>query len=437
MARHLSRLFPVRKKLPGQLATAALAVLILAVLILAKPARAEAPVPVAAPGATLGEVLALARRLSPELAARALDTEAAQARVEIAGSLADPMLRITSDEIDRTSGPRQNKMFYTVEQEFPLWGKRDLRRDQASADVARTRADTRVTEAELIEKVKVAFAQYYQADQAIRTTEDLHRVVHDIARVARDRYAQGRGGQQEVYKAEVENTRLAAELVRLEARRQSATARLNALLARPIDAPLARPLKLRALPADAALVPAALVERARAGNPSLAGGDAQIASAAVGKQLADRNWYPDVTLRAGAIDRTGNGPNGYLAEIGLRVPLQWGLHEAQQREATAQVGAAQARRQGLELQIQSDLGEFVADFAASRKTADLIRTQLLPQSQALLRSGVAGYGLGRAELVDVLRAEHDLADQRIELLSAEFDQQRQLAAIERLIGGDL
>ena len=41
----------------------------------------------------------------------------------------------------------------------------------------------------------------------------------------------------------------------------------------------------------------------------------------------------DVTLKAGAIDRTGNGPKGYLAEIGLRVPLQWGLHEAQQREA--------------------------------------------------------------------------------------------------------
>ena len=79
----------------------------------------------------------------------------------------------------------------------------------------------------------------------------------------------------------------------------------------------------------------------------------------------------------------------------------------------------------------------MADLAGSRKTGDLIRAQLLPQSQALLRSGVAGYGLGRAELVDVLRAEHDLADQRIELLSAEFDQQRQLAAIERLIGVDL
>src|SRR5438045_6252743 len=154
-------------------------------------------------------------------------------------------------------------MFFTGEQEFPLWGKLDLRRDQANADVARSRADTRVTEAELIEKVKVAFAQYYQADQAIRTTEELHRVVHDMARVARDRYAQGRGAQQEVYKAEVEITRLSTEIVRLETRRRSATARLNALLARLIDAPIARPVKISAMPSDTALEMGALVASAR------------------------------------------------------------------------------------------------------------------------------------------------------------------------------
>ena len=402
------------------------------------PAMHTASMPAAAvPGATVEEVLAIARRLSPELAARALDTEAAQARVDIAGSLADPMIRITADEIDRTSGPRLGKMYYTVEQEFPLWGKRDLKRAQAGADVARTQADARMTEAELIEKVKVAFAQYYQADQSLRTTEDLHRVVHDIARVARDHYAQGRGSQQEVYKAEVENTRLATELVRLEARKQGATARLNALLLRPIDALLAQPVKLRPLPSAAALAPAVLMERARAGNPSLAGDEAQIAAAKAGKQLAEKSWYPDITLKAGAIGRNGNGPTGYMAEIGFGVPLQWELHEAQQREAAAQLGATQARRRALELQIQSELGEYIADLAASRRTGELIGSQRWPQSQALLRAGVAGYGLGRAELVDVLRAEHDLADLRIELLSTQFDQQRQLAAIERLIGGEL
>src|SRR5215510_16277346 len=123
---------------------------VLTIMLAAGPACADAPVSLAAPGATLDEVLAIARRLSPDLAARALDTEAAQARVEIAGSLADPTLRITSDEIDRTSGPRQNKMLFTVEPEFPLWGKRDLKRDQAGAEVARSHADWRSTETELI-----------------------------------------------------------------------------------------------------------------------------------------------------------------------------------------------------------------------------------------------------------------------------------------------
>jgi cobalt-zinc-cadmium efflux system outer membrane protein len=403
MARSRSHLPPAARPVRG---------LVVAVMfaIVALPVRAEAPPATTTPGATLEEVLAIARRLSPDLAARALDTEAAQARVDIAGSLPDPMLRVTSDEIDRTGGSRQNKMIYSVEQEFPLWGKRDLRRSQASAEVARSRAGARETEAELIEKVKVAFAQYYQADQALRTTQDLHQVVHDIARVTRERYAAGKGTQQQLYKAEVEITRLSAELVRIDAARASAGARLNALLARPVDAPLAQPQKLRALPADGVLALAALMERARINNPSLAGSDAQISAARAGKQLADKSWYPDVTLGAGAIDRTGNGPNGYLATVGIRVPLQWGLREAQQREAGAQLGAAENRRQGVELQIQSALGEAAANLAGNRRMVELIRTQLLPQSEALLRSGIASYSLGRAELPDVLRAEHDLAD---------------------------
>ena len=106
--------------------------------------------------------------------------------------------------------------------------------------------------------------------------------------------------------------------MRLEAKRRGAAARLNALLARSIDAPLARPAKLRALPSDAALAPAALMERARAANPSLAGGDAQIAAAAAGKQLADKSWYPDVMLN-------GNGQAGAVCPM---QSLPWRRHHS-------------------------------------------------------------------------------------------------------------
>lgn len=402
----------------------------------AVPAHADEMSP-ALPGASLADTLAIARQLSPDLAARALDTEAAQARVRIAGSLPDPTLHVTSDEIDRTSGPRQNKMIYGVEQSIPLWGKRGLSEDMALASVDQTRADARETENELIEKVKVAFAQYYQTDQSIRTTEKLHQAVHGIAIAARDRYAQGLGSQQDVYGTEVESVRFMAELVRLSAARRAAAGRLNALLARPIEAPLATPSFPRVIPPVADLDPDALLDRTRASNPTLASDQALIAAALANRALAGKSWYPDVTVGAGYIDRTGNGPNGYTATIGFQVPLEWGLHQAQEHEAAAALAADQARKRSRELAIEGDLAEAVASLKGSEQTATLIKTQLLPQSEAMFQSGVASYGFGKVSLTDVLRAEHDLVDLRTELLSTEFDEQRQLATIERLIGGDL
>lgn len=389
------------------------------------------------PGATLESALAVARQLSPELAARALATVAARARVTVAGSLPDPTVQVMSDDIDREAGPRPNKMIYSFQQEVPLWGRRDLRREVARAEVGQMAAQALAAEAELAERVKVAFARYYTSYEAVHRTEDLHRAIHSVSQVARERYAQGRGEQQEVFRAEVETTRVATEIIRLEAALRSAQGQLNALLVRRADAPLARPERLRPLPDARALDAVRLAERARGTNPILAADASAVRGAETNRRLTDRNWYPDVTLGAAAIDRSGFGPPGYQAWVAFKVPLQWGLREAQTAEAGAQARAARARLEAREQQIRSDLAEAVAGFEGSRRTADLIRRQLLPQAEALVRSGAAGYGFGRVDLATVLRAQHDQADFRLQLLSAEFDAQRQLALIERLVGGDL
>ena len=73
MLRHLSRSPPTPRHRIAAL---------LAILLAATRPSPSAGLLGRAAGATLDEVLAIARRLSPELAARALDTEAAQARVD-------------------------------------------------------------------------------------------------------------------------------------------------------------------------------------------------------------------------------------------------------------------------------------------------------------------------------------------------------------------
>ena len=107
------------------------------------------------------------------------------------------------------------------------------------------------------------------------------------------------------------------------------------------------------------------------------------------------------------------------------------------RDAAAQASAARARMDVARQQISGDLAEATAALEASRRGADLSRQRLIPQAQAMLRSATADYAVGKAELTSVLQAERELAAVRIELFATELDQQRQLAAIERLIGGDL
>lgn len=277
--------------------------------------------PITLPGTTVETVLVLAKSLSPTLKARALELEAARAGMDGSDSLPDPTLKVTSDEIDRTSGPRQNKMIYSVEQDIPLWGKRDLKRSSAQAAVDQRKAESLTSETELIEKVKIVFAQYYRAEQALDVNETLHRAIHDSAQTAQDRYALGRESQPEAYRSQIENTRLETERTRLLAARTIANHRLNILIGRDVDAPLAKPQRMRDLPPMALLNPTELIERAHRTNPQLAAGSAEIAGAQSERSLAEKEWYPDVTVGAGAIDRTGNGPNGYMAWVGMRVPL--------------------------------------------------------------------------------------------------------------------
>ena len=88
-------------------------------------------------------------------------------------------------------------------------------------------------------------------------------------------------------------------------------------------------------------------------------------------------------------------------------------------------------------QIEGDLGQAAASLDAARNMEALLRTRLLPQYNAAYRAVLAGYGQGRGDLNAVLEAEHRLHDTNLDILRNQLDEQRALAAIERLIGGEL
>jgi hypothetical protein len=120
-----------------------------AILVAAVPSFAASPsTAAAAPGAAAEELLELVRDFNPNLAAAALDSEQAAAKIVPAGALDDPTLNLSRDQ-----GFRQTLV--SISQDIPLWGKRELRTDVATADAEASRARERSVGKDLEERVKV------------------------------------------------------------------------------------------------------------------------------------------------------------------------------------------------------------------------------------------------------------------------------------------
>src|SRR5882757_4498554 len=225
------------KQLAGEIA--------IACWLVASPAMAlEAPTPAGVeslPGANVEGLLVLVKNYNPNLAAAALDAEEAAAKVYPAGALDDPTVNLSRDE-----GFRQTML--SVSQEFPLWGKRGLRRSVAEATARGARDRQSGVQRELEEQIKVAFAQYYVADKALTATHDIHTLLDNLSETVRARYAQGLATQSDAIRADLERTRINSEFFMLDRDRETAKAKINALIGRQIDAPLAQPTSLRNAP---------------------------------------------------------------------------------------------------------------------------------------------------------------------------------------------
>jgi outer membrane protein, heavy metal efflux system len=403
-------------------------------LILTGPAEAA---PKGPPGATAGELIALARQLSPELAAAGLAAEAATARITSAGALPDPSLRVSTDNLDqRNISMNGTTTTYRLMQEFPLWGKLDLKQEMATFDATAARYRRQGAELELLARVKSVFAARYATFRARTVTQQALDTVQTAVGALRDRYAQGGATQEDVLRLEIEAEELGIELQRLRGQQTKTAAQLNTLLNRRPDAPLAVPVALRPLPNEKKLNVAVLVDRAVRFNPTIAEGQAKAGSATAAQSLAERNRYPDLSLGVmHTRDRDGYAGTGVMGEI--RIPFQWGAKEADIAAATAERAAAEQRLNALKATIRGEVAGMLAEYQATASTLTIMRQHHLPRSELVVRSALSALESGQGDVMRVMEAVRRLRNIQLEILKIQVQQQATLAEIEKAIGGDL
>lgn len=397
----------------------------------------------AAPGADLDGLLAYARTHNPEIAGMRYEAEAAAARIEPAGALPDPRLRTEwmdttkyGEQAPTVLPARVGSTRYTLTQELPWFGKRQLRQAITEFEAEGARGRSASAWAELAARIKTLYAQRYAAHRSAVLTQEILGLMVQLEKVAQIRYAGGLAPQQDVIRAQVEQTGLRNELLALDSEQRSLVARLNGWLARPASAPLATPESLRPLPAPARLDPQALEERLRARNPLLAVEGARLQAAEKTRALTYKNRYPDFTV--------GIAPSQYQSSlktwdlmVEFNIPLQQGSRRAQERESEAMLAAARTRKEAAANQTLADLAENLAGLDSARRTAILIETGLLPQAELTFQAALAGYENGKIDFATLLDAQRQIRIARQSQLRAQTEAQARLAEIERLVGDDL
>jgi outer membrane protein TolC len=207
-----------------------------------------------------------------------------------------------------------------------------------------------------------------------------------------------------------------------------------------VGSPLARPEQLPALPPIAALSLDELIARAAAANPELGASEADVTAAERMAELTRRNWYPDLTLGLSVFDAKaddGREFGGYEAMVAFDIPLQWGLREARVREAKARLSASRARRAATSADLQARIAEAWWRLDAATRGLGVLRRINIPQAGVLLRSSLASYQLGQADLPSVLLALQGVRRTELDQIALQTEQQTRLAEIEKLTGGPL
>ncbi len=395
-------------------------------------------------GSNLTGLLDYAREHNPELAASRFDAEAAAQRAEPAGALPDPVLRTELFDVTNQGTNKSPSLLpsqvgstrYLLTQTIPWYGKRDLQREVAEAQARQANGQTAASWADLASRLKSAYAMDYYLNASARLTRQNLSLLDNLEQIARTRYANGLGSQQEVIRVQVEATTLLGELIGLQNEAHHAHALLNSLLSRPVNATLAEPEQQRPLPSAAQLDEATLLDRLRTRNPQLQIAEAQIQSANKGLDLAYANRYPGVTLGV-APNQYGSSVRSWDLMLEFSIPLQQSSRRSQEREAEATLSAANARKQAALNLVESGLSENLSALESARRTETLIASRLLPQSELTYQSALAGYETGKVEFATLIDAQRQILQARQQQLKNQLEAQSRLADIERLLGEEL
>ena len=383
------------------------------------------------PAVRLTEREAVARFSSRDPRIRALN-----ARIdEIRATQADRMLWPNpSATFTRESVLGSRDTFLVARQELPISGRRSRLQTAGRLAVDVAQAEAHFERVQLQSDVREAYAALLLAQQREATLQASIESLQQLISVLRTREEVGEGSPYDRMRGERALVDLEADRLLAAGNRARAQGRLAGYLGPGTRA--------GALVATDSLAPApqhgslpALLERALANRGDYRASEVSVARFEAERSAATRLQVPIPTVTGGLkrSDLGGTTSSGYQVSVDLSVPL-FSRGQAATALATAQKTRAQAETESWRLQIEADVG--AAYNVANIQQDRLARYQeaVAAIAEPLAQIGRVGYEEGELSILELLDADRQALDARLQLLELAAASRRAAIELDRVIG---
>ena len=372
---------------------------------------------------------------NPEIKAARQRWESTKAVVPQVQTLPDPRLQIGYQRMPMVP-PVVEGVMYGVGQDIPFPGKLKLKGEVAQRDAERLEQEYNATRLRLVAALKEAYYSLHFVHKSIDIVERNKALLTQFERTAKARYSVGQAAQQDVFRAQVEISRVLDRLAVLDQQKESLHAAINRLVNRPPTGPLGAPEEIRTTILTIPLQE--LNQRAEEFSPALLATAKSIDRSERSVSLAKRQYYPDFDVTALGIRNDKINDNGYQVMVGIKIPLFYETKQKQGvREALASLEGARedfsATRQDLLFQVKDG---FVQAQRAERLIT-ILRDAIIPQATLGLQAAQAGYAVGKVDFLTLLNSLLTLQESQLELHGEMVNHEKALARLEAVTGGPL
>lgn len=402
----------------------------------------------AKPAENLATLVTAALANNPELKSSQAKWQMFVNKAKQASSLEDPMFMfklqnmLAREPFVFDKDPQSAKVI-GISQQIPFWGKRAIKQEIADYEAESYKWSIEERKLELTRMVKETYYQIWAVDKFLGIIDKNIKLLTDFVTIAETKYSVGQGAQQDIYKANLEKSKMFDMQITLQQQRKSLAANLNFLLYRPATTPVGTIADFN-LP-QVTQAADQLKEAAFEKRPQIKSLASLVNKGQASHRLAQKEFYPDFNLsfeymfkEAVNTEMTKDpGYNMFTLGVTFNLPFQQERRKAMLSESTSETTMATEELNALKNTISYNVNDALIQLERRRKLVDLYKGGIIPQAEQSLESAVISYRVSKVDFLTLLDGRMSLFNYEKELYESHAEYMMKLAQLEATVGADL